>query len=85
MIYTPIQEEMPVRCCECKDDACQYWSRSSEDEDRNPKCPLVNFVSREEASTLIIDYANTYLQESIYKQETMDIVLNKLGFKEKIK
>lgn len=53
MIYTPIQDKMPSRCHECRDDACKHWKRDNPAEERHPECPLVEMPSREEAREII--------------------------------
>lgn len=78
MVYTPIQDKMPTRCYECKDDACNYWTKDSSNETRHAECPLVQFVSREDAQKLILKYVAGVVNFDI--DFGVDEVLDKLGF-----
>lgn len=79
MIYTPIQNKMPSRCHECRDDACKHWKRDNPLEERHPECPLIEFPGREEASVAIEMFVARYRGTGEWN---MWELLNKLGFKE---
>ena len=78
MVYTPIQDKMPARCNECKDDACAYWSRNNDIETRHPKCPLVEFPNRADADHEIRNALLISPDASV--EVDREALLDKLGF-----